>query len=119
MKDLRCSSTSSAKSSRNNVEKTIPNNQCDVATSAKSSRNNVEKTLSSNRVDVATIENNPKIDTQLLLDYHRLVDASKGVTKRKRGANYRLSHPFGSNDVPSDAIPIGRRRDIIKRPKHR
>ena len=76
--------------------------------------------LHSNRnVDVTTIENNPKIDTQLLSDYHRLTEASKGVPKRKRGANYRLSHPFGSNDVPTDAIPIGRRRDIIKRRKRR
>ena len=74
---------------------------------------------SDRNVDVTTIEKNPKIDTQLLSDYHRLVDASKGVIKRKRGANYRLSHPFGSNDVPPDAIPIGRRRDIIKKPKHR
>ena len=74
---------------------------------------------SNRNVDVTTIENNPKIDTQLLSDYHRLTEASKGVPKRKRGANYRLSHPFGSNDVPADAIPIGRRRDIIKKRKHR
>ena len=70
-------------------------------------------------VNKETIKTNPKIDTQLLSDYHRLVDASKDITKRKRGANYRLSHPFGANDVPTDAIPIGRRRDIIKKPKHR
>lgn len=50
--------------------------------------------------DKETIKTNPKIDTQLLSDYHRLTEASKGVPKRKRGANYRLSHPFGSNDVP-------------------
>ena len=66
-----------------------------------------------------TIKKNPKIDTELLSDYHCLVDASKGIIKRKRGANYRLSHPFGSNDVPTDAIPIGRRRDIIKKRKRR
>ena len=98
MKDLRCSPTHNNKSSRKGVDKTIHSNR---------------------NVDVTTIENNPKIDTQLLSDYHRLTEASKGVTKRKRGANYRLSHPFGSNDVPTDAIPIGRRRDIIKKRKHR
>ena len=98
MKDLRYSPTHSNKSSRKGVEKTIHSNR---------------------NVDVTTIENNPKIDTQLLSDYHRLTEASKGVPKRKRGANYRLSHPFGSNDVPTDAIPIGRRRDIIKRRKRR
>ena len=93
---------------------------CNPTHSNKSSRKGVEKIIHSNRnVDVTTIENNPKIDTQLLSDYHRLTEASKGVPKRKRGANYRLSHPFGSNDVPTDAIPIGRRRDIIKKRKRR
>ena len=82
----------------------------------KYSRKTSETTTPRNRtVDAATIENNPKVDTQLLSDYYRLVDASKGVFRRGRGANYRLSHPFGSNDVPIEAIPIGRRRDIIKR----
>ena len=98
MKGLRCSPTDSNESSREGVEKTIHSNR---------------------NVDGTTIENNPKIDTQLLSDYHRLTEASKGVSKRKRGANYRLSHPFGSNDVPTDAIPIGRRRDIIKKRKRR
>ncbi len=93
---------------------------CNPTHSNKPSRKGVEKIIHSNRnVDVTTIENNPKIDTQLLSDYHRLTEASKGVPKRKRGANYRLSHPFGSNDVPTDAIPIGRRRDIIKKRKRR
>lgn len=93
--------------------------RCSPTRSDKSSKRNVEKTISYNHFDVTTIENNPKIDTQLLSDYHRLTEASKGVSKRKRGANYRLSHPFGSNDVPTDAIPIGRRRDIIKKRKGR
>ncbi len=86
--------------------------------------NSSEKTVKASRtyrppVNKETIKANSKIDTQLLSDYHRLTEASKGVPKRKRGANYRLSHPFGSNDVPTDAIPIGRRRDIIKKRKHR
>ena len=93
--------------------------RCTPTHSDKSSKKNVEKTISYTHFDVTTIENNPKIDTQLLSDYHRLTEASKGVPKRKRGANYRLSHPFRSNDVPTDAIPIGRRRDIIKKPKRR
>ena len=83
---------------------------------SRSSYGNVKSLYSS---DVATIKKNPKVDTELLSDYHRLVNASKGVIRRRRGANYRLSHPFGSNDVPTDAIPIGRRRDLVKRPKHR
>jgi hypothetical protein len=76
-------------------------------------------TSSNRKVDAATIKNNPKVDAQLVSDFYRLVDASKGVIRGARGANYRLSHPLGSNDVPTDAIPIGRRRDIIKKPKHR
>ena len=93
--------------------------RCNPTHSDKSSRKNVEKTTPYTHVDATTIENNPKIDTQLLSDYHRLTETSKGAIKRKRGANYRLSHPFGSNDVPTDSIPIGRRRDIIKKRKHR
>ncbi len=94
--------------------------QSSISSKAEARDDKFKTGLPSNRnVDATTIENNPKIDTQLLSDYHRLTEASKGVSKRKRGANYRLSHPFGSNDVPTDAIPIGRRRDIIKKRKGR
>lgn len=85
-------------------------------TSKKSSDKIAEGTPLDNRnVDATTIEKNPKVDAQLVSDFYRLVDASKGVIRGARGANYRLSHPLGSNDVPPEAIPIGRRRDIIKR----
>lgn len=56
---------------------------------------------SNRNVDADTIERNPKIDAQLLSDFYRLVDASKGVIRGARGANYRLSHPLGSNEVPT------------------
>ena len=60
------------------------------------------------RVDEETIDKNLKVDTQLLSDFYRLVDASKGVLRGARGANYRLSHPLGSNDVPTDAYRSGK-----------
>ena len=59
--------------------------------------------ISSNRnVDDTTIENNPKVDAQLLSDFYRLVEASQGVIRSGRGANYGLSHPLDSKVVPSD-----------------
>ncbi|MCY3551492.1 MAG: hypothetical protein OXH39_13610 [Candidatus Poribacteria bacterium] len=59
-------------------------------------------TSSSQNVDVETIENNPKIDAQLVLDFYRLVEASQGVIRSGRGANYSLSHPLDSKVVPTD-----------------
>ena len=59
--------------------------------------------IPSNRnVDDATIENNPKIDTQLISDFYRLVDASQGAIRSGQGANYNLSHPLDSKVVPTD-----------------
>ena len=66
-------------------------------------------------IDVATIKKNPKVDTQLLSDFYRLVDASKGVIRGARGANYRLSHPLGSNDVPTDFSQIGDNPSEVKK----
>lgn len=101
MKDLRHTSTPSTVAE--------PGNE--------SSEKTIEETTFSNRnVDVATIEKNPKVDAQLVSDFYRLVDASKGVIRGARGANYRLSHPFGSNDVPNEAIPIGNKLKESKKP---
>ena len=82
MKDLRHIPTSSTVEDRGDKSKT----------GSPSNRN----------VDTATIKKNPKVDAQLLSDFYRLVDMSKGVIRGARGANYRLSHPLGSNDVPTD-----------------
>ena len=49
-------------------------------------------------VDGAIIEKNPKVDIQLLSDFYQSVD---GVIQRGKGANYNLSHPLGSNVVPT------------------
>ena len=53
-------------------------------------------------IDVATLKKNPKVDTQLLSDFYRLVDASQGIIRSARGANYGLSHPLDSKVVPTD-----------------
>ena len=76
----------------------------------------IEKaTPSTQNVDAATIERNPKVDAQLVSDFYRLVDASKGVIRGARGANYRLSHPLGSNDVPTDPSQIGKSLSEVKK----
>ena len=53
-------------------------------------------------VDAETIENNPKVNAQLISDFYRLVEASQGVIRSGRGANYSLSHPLDSKVVPTD-----------------
>ena len=79
-------------------------------TTKKSTKQSVKKSRTISRnIDVATIKKNPKVDTQLLSDFYRLVDASNGAIRRGRGANYRLSHPLGSNDVPNIKIPNGKK----------
>ena len=70
---------------------------------------------SNQNVDAATIEKNPKVDAQLVSDFYRLVDASKGVIRGARGANYRLSHPLGSNDVPTAPSQIEKNLREVKK----
>lgn len=65
--------------------------------------NESKANIPSNRnVDAETIENNPKVDAQLVSDFYRLVEASQGVIRSGRGANYGLSHPLDSKVVPTD-----------------
>ena len=95
MKDLRQQSTSSTVDGGDDKSKTSsPSNQ---------------------NVDAATIKKNPKVDAQLVSDFYRLVDASKGVIRGARGANYRLSHPLGSNDVPTDVSQIEKSLSEVKK----
>lgn len=74
--------------------------------SKKPTKQSVKKSRSINQnIDEATIKKNVKVDVQLLSDFYRRVDASRGAIQRARGAKYRLSHPLGSNDVPNATIP--------------
>lgn len=61
-----------------------------------------KKSDTSRNVDAATIKNNPKVDAQLVSDFYRLVDASQGIIRGGRGANYGLSHPLDSKIQPTD-----------------
>ena len=61
--------------------------------------------------DGSTVEQN----MQLLEDFYRQVEASPGFIKRKKGANYRLGHPFGSNKVSTDPRDIGKRLSDVKK----
>lgn len=63
-------------------------------------------TSSNQNVDAATIENNPKVDTQLVSDFYRLVEALQGVIRSGQGANYGLAHPLDSKVVPTDPSQI-------------
>ncbi len=71
----------------------------------KTTKKSVKKSISIHpNIDAATIKKNAKVDVQLLSDFYRLVDASGGTIQRAKGAKYRLSHPLGSNDVPTNKI---------------
>lgn len=73
--------------------------------SRKSNKQNTKSDKFINRhVDAATLNKNTKVDAKLLSDFYRLVDASGGAIQRARGARYRLSHPLGSNDVPTNNV---------------
>lgn len=68
------------------------------------------------KTDQKILGRNPKIDRQLLAEYERLVDNSKGAIRAKKpGADYHLSHPFGSNVVPTDPREIGKRLSDVRR----
>ena len=69
------------------------------------SHTNTEETIRREwGIDDSVIDKNPKIDTKLLSDFYQ---STNGVIQRGKGANYNLSHPLGSNVVPS---PSGRKK---------
>ena len=74
------------------------------------------------KTDTETLRKNPKVDSQLLLEFYRLIEGYERLIAPKRdffpikqGADYNLSHPFGSNDVPTDPREIGKRLSDVKR----
>ena len=71
-------------------------------------------------VDKATLENNPKIDSQLLSESFRMLAEFERLCRGAgipivKGANYRLSHPLGSNDVPSNSRLRGKKLNKVKK----
>ena len=77
--------------------------------------NSKVNTPSKRNVDPATIENNSKVDAQLVTDFYRLVDASKGIIRGGRGANYSLAHPLARKDMPTDAYHLGKSVGKVKK----
>ena len=84
--------------------------------------NSRQPLISASETDVEILRKNPKVDRQLLLEFYRLIEEYKrliaplkGVIQIKQGANYHLSHPLGSNDVPTDPREIGKRLSDVKR----
>ena len=76
----------------------------------------VQRVKTRGNTDKIILNNNPKIDRRLLAEYERLVDASGGtIRKKKPWVDYHFSHPFGSNDVPTDPREIGKRLGDVKR----
>ena len=69
----------------------------------------------STKTDKAILRNNPKIDCQLLEEYERLIAPIRDFFPVTQGADCHLSHPFGSNDVPTDPREIGKRLSDVKR----
>ena len=66
-------------------------------------------------VDLTETDNNPKIDTQLLSEFHRLTEEYdrltapiKDIVRVTEGADYNLSHPLASKDRPTDAYHLGK-----------
>ena len=63
-----------------------------------------QNTPSISREDIAT--NDPKIDWDVIKKHNKLADSSKGIIDLKSGADYHLSHPLGSSDVPNSSHRI-------------
>ena len=79
-----------------------------------------------NGTDMTAMENNPKINTQLLSEFHRLTAEYerltaplKDVAKVTQGADYNLAHPLARKDMPTDAYHLGKIRVQSKDPEHR
>jgi hypothetical protein len=72
--------------------------------------------------DMTTRENNPKIDTRLLSEFHRLSEEYerltaplKDVDRVTQGADYNLAHPLARKDMPTDAYHLGQSVSKVKK----
>ena len=73
-------------------------------------------------VDLTDIENDSKIDTQLLSEFHRLTEEYerltaplKDVAQVTQGADYNLAHPLARKDMPTDAYHLGKSVSEVKK----
>ena len=75
----------------------------------------VQRGKTRRKTDKIILKNNPKIDRRLLEEYERSIAPMRDFFPAKQGTDYHLSHPFGSNDVPTDPREIGKRLSDVKR----
>ena len=72
--------------------------------------------------DMTASGNNPKIDTKLLSEFHRLTEEYerltaplKDVVRVTQGADYNLAHPLARPDMPTDAYHLGKSMSEVKK----
>ena len=72
--------------------------------------------------DMTATGNNPKIDTKLLSEFHRLTEEYerltaplKDVARVTQGADYNLAHPLARKDMPTDAYHLGKSVSEVKK----
>ena len=72
--------------------------------------------------DMTAARNNPKIDTKLLSEFHRLTEEYehltaplKDVARVTEGADYNLAHPLARQDMPTDAYHLGKSVSKVKK----
>jgi len=72
--------------------------------------------------DMTAAVNNPKIDTRLLSEFHRLTEEYerltaplKDVARVTQGADYNIAHPFARKDMPTDAYHLGKSMSEVKK----
>lgn len=75
------------------------------------------------KTDMEILRKNPKVDSQLLLEFYRLIEEYgrliaplKGIIQIKQGADYNLAHPLARKDMPTDAYHRGIRVGATMRP---
>ncbi|MXZ01678.1 hypothetical protein F4Y93_13940 [Candidatus Poribacteria bacterium] len=73
-------------------------------------------------LDMTATGNNPKIDTKLLSEFHRLTEEYERLTaplkdmaRVTQGADYNLAHPLARKDMPTDAYHLGKSMSEVKK----
>ena len=102
------------------LKHSLVKNVCDTETSNKTKEVMMPR---KQWIDLTETGNNPKIDTQLLSEFHRLTEEYdrltapiKDVVRVTEGADYNLSHPLASKDRPTDAYHLGKSMVKLKEP---
>lgn len=60
-------------------------------------------------IDLANTEDNPKIDTKVLIEFNKLIKPLKDVLNMPNGADYNLSHPLEASNIRIAACRTSKR----------